>query len=94
VPLDFDTLAARAQAGDATAQRTLGDLYNTGKMGRIDLTQAFNHYAAAAQQGDSVAQFRLANMYAKGREYRPTRPKPPNGLTRQLSAVIPRPNMK
>ncbi|MEI9992094.1 MAG: tetratricopeptide repeat protein [Rhizomicrobium sp.] len=58
----LDRLTARAEAGDAVAELTVGLRYLGGK----DPAQAFHWITLAAIHGQPVAQYRLALLYANG----------------------------
>ncbi|MEJ0025847.1 MAG: tetratricopeptide repeat protein [Rhizomicrobium sp.] len=60
----LDRLTARAEAGDAAAELTVGLRYL--EDGRPDAAQAFHWIALAAVHGQPVAQYRLARLYANG----------------------------
>jgi TPR repeat protein len=60
------TLQAKAQAGDASAQFSLGVLYDNGQGVPQDYVQAAQWYRKAAEQGFAAAQYNLAQMYIKG----------------------------
>src|SRR5690606_38651112 len=62
----FTELQARAEAGDAEAQRNLGSIYQMGQGVPQDLEQAARWYRAAAEQGHAVAQLNLAMLYNFG----------------------------
>jgi TPR repeat protein len=59
-------LTRLGEAGDAQAQRRLGNLYQVGEGVTRDLPAAAAWYAKAAEQGDAEAQYNLANMYLMG----------------------------
>ena len=59
-------LRERANAGEATAQFSLGFLYANGQGVQQDYTQAIQWYRKAAEQGSVYAQFNLGFMYANG----------------------------
>ncbi|MEM7386873.1 MAG: tetratricopeptide repeat protein [Verrucomicrobiota bacterium] len=69
-------LKTKATAGDATAQKKLGDLYRTGQGGftpfllqraPVDLAEAAKWYAMAAEQGNAAAQYHYAIALIEGR---------------------------
>lgn len=64
---DMQSLIARAQAGDATAQFELGRRYEDGKGVRQDNAKAVEWFRKAAEQGNSQGQNSLGVMYADGR---------------------------
>ncbi|MFZ6656871.1 tetratricopeptide repeat protein [Undibacterium sp. TJN19] len=55
-----------AEAGDATAQSDLGDLYRLGSGVPKNFEEAFYWYQLAAIKGNTVAQLNLAGMYFYG----------------------------
>ena len=55
-----------AEQGDADAQDSLGDLYNSGQGVRRDYAQAALWYRKAAEQGDVDAQDSLGDLYHSG----------------------------
>ena len=57
----------RAEAGDADAALTLGNMYLTGKGVALDYAEAVRWYRLAADQGDASAQSHLAIMYQNGK---------------------------
>jgi TPR repeat protein len=59
-------LLARAQAGDAAAQRKLGYAFDLGQGAPQDYSQAFAWYSKAADQGDAKAQLDLGVLYREG----------------------------
>lgn len=61
-----DQLLARAQAGDADAQLSMGALYFKGEGVARDYTEAIKWYRLAAQQGYAKAQFNLGVLYDTG----------------------------
>jgi len=60
-------LLAKAKAGDADAQFSLGWLYDQGQGVTQDYAQAAAWYRKAAEQGDASAQFNLGSLYRQGR---------------------------
>jgi TPR repeat protein len=62
----IEELTAKAQAGDANSQFSLGFQCHLGRNVPVDFNQAFMWYAKSAQQGNPKAQFELAQMYEKG----------------------------
>lgn len=56
-----------ATDGNASAQYTLGWLYESGQGVKKDLQQATYWYTKAAKKGDIAAQYVLATMYQKGK---------------------------
>ena len=63
---EIDALRARAEAGVASAQFSLGFKYNTGQGVPQDYLEAARWYRLAADQGNASAQFNLGFMYANG----------------------------
>ena len=63
---DLNSLKAAAEQGDATAQFNLGLMYDTGKGGPQNHTEAVRWYRMAAEQGLADAQFNLGYMYDTG----------------------------
>jgi hypothetical protein len=59
-----------AEQGDATAQFTLGVLYDTGEGVPQDYAQAMQWYRQAAAQGHAKAQFNLGVLYDTGKGVR------------------------
>ena len=55
-----------AEQGDATAQVSLGLLYDKGEGTPQDYKQALHWYTKAAEQGDAKAQFNLGWIYKNG----------------------------
>ena len=55
-----------AEQGDASAQVTLGSMYQHGEGVTQDYVEAVNWFRLAAEQGYAVAQHQLARMYARG----------------------------
>lgn len=55
-----------AEAGDAEAQTTLGELYERGPSGTPDYAAAARWYQRAADQGYAPAQFSLGSLYEQG----------------------------
>lgn len=56
----------QAEAGDATAQNYMGELFEKGINGTPDYQSAASWYQKAADQGFSSAQLNLGNLYEKG----------------------------
>ncbi len=56
----------KAQAGDAAAQTTLGELLEQGVDGRPDYVAAAGWYEQAATQGEPRAQVNLGHLYEQG----------------------------
>jgi len=55
-----------AEKGDASAQHSLGKMYENGQGVRRDPAEAAKWYRLAADQGHTGAQFYLGGMYASG----------------------------
>lgn len=66
----IEAVRPKAEAGDLAAQYLLGDLYQHGKYGAQDLTEAFRWYAKAAEKGHVGAQYALGTFYAEGKGVR------------------------
>ena len=64
---EIDALRARAEQGDADAQRDLGVMYANGRGIPQDDVEAVRLYRLAAEQGNASAQSNLGFMYATGR---------------------------
>ena len=60
------TLKEEAEAGDNSASFLLATAYKNGKMGKIDLDEAFYWYHKAATRGDPDAMLMLGWIYYKG----------------------------
>ena len=60
-------LKARATAGNAAAQDSLGDMYRLGEGVPQDNSEAVKWYRLAAVQGLAIAQYNLARMYGTGK---------------------------
>ncbi|MEO2196170.1 MAG: tetratricopeptide repeat protein [bacterium] len=63
---EIDALRARAEAGVASAQFSLGFRYNTGQGVPQDYGEAARWYRLAADQGYASAQANLGGMYDNG----------------------------
>lgn len=61
-----DTIVA-AEAGEASAQLSIGYAYATGSGVEKDEAEARRWYRAAAEQGNRIAQYNLGNIYREGR---------------------------
>ena len=59
-------LRGPAEGGDATAQRTLGDMYTLAQGVAMDYAQALAWYRKAADHGDAEAQIMLGMFYDEG----------------------------
>jgi hypothetical protein len=59
-------LYAKAVAGDADAQYSLGLEYTTGKLGKPDGAEALKWLTKAAEQGHARAQLYLSALYVNG----------------------------
>ena len=65
--LNVEDLKVRAEAGDRTATRQLGDAYYAGRGGvEQNFGEAMRWYTKLAQQGDVRAQTTLGLMYSRG----------------------------
>lgn len=62
----FAVCSQRAEAGDAVAQRQLGNLYRSGAGVAQSDAEALTWYRKAAAQGDVVAHYNLGVMYDNG----------------------------
>jgi TPR repeat protein len=65
-PSRLADLHARAENGDATAQRLLGEDYDFGHGVRKNYKKAAGWYQLAANRGDAVAQINLGSFYQYG----------------------------
>lgn len=63
----IDDYKEAAEAGDAVAQRKIGQLYNEGISVDQDFSEAVKWYRKAAGHGDADAQLNLGYMYANGK---------------------------
>ena len=63
---EFEDLLARAEAGDANAQLTIGAMYATGGGVAQDEEEAVHWYRKAADQGEVKAQNEIGLYYAVG----------------------------
>ena len=66
-PAEISQLQAKAQAGDSTAQLTLGKAYEDGNGVPQSETLALKWYRAAAEQGNATAQNDVGLMFRFGR---------------------------
>jgi TPR repeat protein len=66
-PDELKQTKARAEKGDASAQRSLGQLYENGSHVEKDDAGAAKWYERAAEQGDRFAQTQLGYMYSIGK---------------------------
>ncbi len=64
--LGLEALTARAEAGEAAAQRALGARYQDGTGVIRNFATAAGWFARAAEAGDAEAQNRLGRLYATG----------------------------
>ncbi len=64
--IDFEATKARAEQGDAGAQRFLGVMYATGAGVAQNDQEAVKWYRLAAEQGDADAQYNLSVRYSTG----------------------------
>jgi hypothetical protein len=65
--VDLKTLEAKAEGGDAGAQKRLGVIYAKGQGVKQDYAQAAKWYRKAADQGHAGAQIALGELYEVGR---------------------------
>jgi|GEM_PF-5162456 len=63
---DFERWEILAEAGDATAQNSLGIMYTEGLVGPQNSTEALKWYQLAAEQGHSEAQYNFGVMHFFG----------------------------
>lgn len=63
----FKEFIELAEQGNATAQFTVGAMYEGGDGVQRDYTQALNWYLKAAGQGHTMAQQNIGGMYVNGR---------------------------
>jgi TPR repeat protein len=63
---DFESTKARAEAGDAQAQWSLGEMYDTGEGVVQDDVEAAKWHRLAAEQGNANSQFILGATYKDG----------------------------
>jgi hypothetical protein len=63
-----EMMSTRAQAGDAKAQKILGEMYLNGRYMPKDAAMAVEWYQKAAAQGHADAQYELGVMYANGKD--------------------------
>ena len=63
---DFEQTKARAEAGNAFAQASLGVMYHYGEGVPENDTEAVKWFRLAAEQGEAAAQFNLGSSYANG----------------------------
>ena len=64
--VDVEAVKAKAEAGDAEAQKTLGECYSNGQGVKQDYAQAAQWYRKAADQGNAAAQAALGELYEVG----------------------------
>ena len=64
--LHYESVRAKAEQGDATAQNSLGVIYDRGKGVAQDYAEAAKWYRKAAEQGNDWGQYNLGFMYARG----------------------------
>jgi TPR repeat protein len=64
---ELESLMARANRGDATAECQAGKLFAEGIVVPLDKQAAREWFAKSAEQGDAEAQYRLAEIYEIGR---------------------------
>jgi len=63
---DFERWEILAEAGDATAQNSLGIMYTEGLVGPQNSTEALKWFRLAAEQGYADAQNNLGTMHQLG----------------------------
>lgn len=63
---DLDAIKAKAEAGDASAQFELAEIYRFGKGVTPDNYAALEWFTKAADQGDPYAMYHLGIMYSSG----------------------------
>lgn len=63
---EISDLTAKAEAGDVSAQYSLGMMYATGEGVTQNYQQAVYWWQKAAERGNTAAQFDLGVMYANG----------------------------
>jgi TPR repeat protein len=63
----FRETHAAAERGEASAQNSLGKMYERGRGVARDYEQAAAWYRKAAEQGDAGGQYNLGAMYASGK---------------------------
>jgi len=64
--VDVEAVKAKADTGDAEAQKTLGECYSNGQGVKQDYAQAAQWYRKAADQGNAAAQAALGELYEAG----------------------------
>jgi Sel1 repeat len=64
--VDVAAVKAKAEAGDAEAQKTLGECYSNGQGVTQSYAQAAQWYRKAADQGNAAAQAALGELYEVG----------------------------
>jgi uncharacterized protein len=64
--VDVEAVKAKAEAGDAEAQKTLGECYSNGQGVKQSYAQAAQWYRKAADQGNAAAQAALGELYEVG----------------------------
>ena len=64
--VDVEAVKAKAEAGDAEAQRALGECYSNGQGVKPSYAQAAQWYRKAADQGNAGAQAALGELYEAG----------------------------
>jgi hypothetical protein len=62
----FETIKARAEAGDAEAQAELGFIYGSGEGVTINIQESLRWFLLAAEQGNARAQHNLGVFYNAG----------------------------
>jgi TPR repeat protein len=66
IAADLPALRQKAEAGDASSQNAMGDVYAKGEAVGQSYRQACDWYRKAAEQGHADAQFNLASLYEVG----------------------------
>lgn len=64
--VNMDEIRAKAERGEAEAQKKLGEIYARGQTVKQDYTQAAQWYRRAADQGHPAAQTALGELYEAG----------------------------
>jgi TPR repeat protein len=64
--VNLEEIKAKAEGGEAEAQRKLGDIYAKGRSVKLDYKEAAKWYRQAADQGHPAAQTALGELYEAG----------------------------
>ena len=64
--LQIEELKKKAEAGDAVAMNSLGELYLSGEEAETNIREALSQFRQAANLGNGKAQFNLGFMYTRG----------------------------